>query len=86
MTQPALDFAPQPKNFTERVIALLESKRGQWVDGQDIAEVGGCYAWRSRLSDARKPPYNRVIENRQRHLVSMTGKKFTVSEYRLVMP
>jgi hypothetical protein len=62
---------------TDRVIAYLSERAGHWIDGLALASVGGAYAWRSRVSDARKQGYR--IDNRQRKEGSRT-----VSEYRLV--
>jgi hypothetical protein len=50
-----------------------------------LATVAGFYAFRTRCSDLRKPPYNLTIENRVR-TVKDGDKTFRVSEYRLVMP
>lgn len=87
-------------SLNERVAALLEAHADQWVDGQRIAAVGGYAAWRSRISDLRRPPYNLVIENRTRRVhghkahcqmwdfstseCHCGGGTITVSEYRLV--
>jgi len=62
---------------TDRVIAYLSERENRWIDGLDLASVGGSYAWRSRVSDARQRGYR--IENRLRKEGSRT-----VSEYRLV--
>jgi hypothetical protein len=57
-----------------------------WIDGRELALVAGAYAWRSRVSDLRKPPFNLLIENRQRKLTAKAGAPFTVSEYRWTSP
>ena len=62
---------------TEQVAAYLVDRAGVWVDGLELANIGGAYAWRSRVSDARKLGHR--IDNRQRKV----GER-TVSEYRLV--
>ena len=79
MTQPELSFNSIPLDtFTGRVANLLLSRDGAWVDGLELAQVGGAYAWRSRLSDARRE-YGLTIENRQRRV----GRRI-VSEYRVM--
>jgi hypothetical protein len=50
-----------------------------WIDGRTLATIGG--AWRSRVSDVRRSPFNLTIENRQRH-VRVDDQAFTISEYR----
>lgn len=70
--------------LTERVAAVLQSHAGRWVDGQDLAKVGGYAGWSARCRDLRKPPYNWTIENRQRTIRSSTGRRYKITEYRLV--
>lgn len=84
--QPALDFTARPAlsallarpTRCARIAALLLAHRGEWVDGRQIAAVGGAYAWRTRVSDLRKAPWFLTVENRQR----WTGRS-VVSEYRI---
>ena len=64
--------------YRDAVARLLQSRPNQWIDGLELARVGGAYAWRSRISDARVQ-LGLTIENRQRKI----GRR-TVSEYRLV--
>ena len=52
-------------SFRDRVANYLKSHPHTWVDGMTLAELGGQYAWRSRISDARTQ-LGMVIENRQR--------------------
>ena len=67
--------------MVDRVAALFQSyPPGTWLDGRELAAVGGYAAWRSRISDLRRPPYGMTIENRTRRV-----KGFTVSEYRWVV-
>jgi hypothetical protein len=79
MTQPSLLDSVQPDadTFTGRVAHLFMAHPGEWLDGLRIATVGGAYAWRSRVADARKE-YGLNIVNRQRRI----GKR-VISEYRL---
>jgi hypothetical protein len=72
---------PGMATFTERVAAYLLTRAGEWVDGRELATVGGAYAWRSRVSDARRR-YGLVVQNRVRR-VRDGERRFTVSEYRV---
>lgn len=72
MTQPPLfDLA-----LHEKVAALFMDKpAGTWIDGLEIAKVGGAYGWRSRVSDCRRLLGMR-IDNRVRRV----GRR-AISEY-----
>lgn len=50
--------------INNRVEAYLMARAGAWIDGLEIAGIGGGYGWRTRLSNLRKRGH--VIENRQR--------------------
>jgi hypothetical protein len=63
------------------VYALLDAHRGQWVDGREIAQVGGYAGWSARVRDLRK--LGCVVEQRD-YRVERDGRKFTVTEYRLL--
>lgn len=70
-----------------RVAALarfFEGRPNVWIDGRELALVAGAYAWRTRLSDLRRPPFRWTIENRQRRLTAAGGRCSVVSEYRWV--
>jgi hypothetical protein len=71
-------------SLCQRLADYFAQRPGQWVDGRLLADVAGAYAWRSRCADLRRPPFSLTIENRQRTMRSSTGRKFKVSEYRLV--
>lgn len=62
--------------FRDAVADYLKGNAGQWIDGLVLQEIGGRYAWRSRVSDCRTD-LGMVIENRLRKV----GER-TVSEYR----
>src|SRR5262245_57772510 len=62
-----------------RLAAFFTSRSDEWVDGRELSTVRGSYAWRTRVSDLRRSPYNLTIENRQRRV-----GRHIVSEYRLV--
>lgn len=68
--------------LTERVLDLLTSRPGEWVDGHLLAQVGGYAAWRSRVSDARRriPPGARIENDLVRY------PTHTVTRYRYVPP
>ena len=66
--------------LVDAVAAYFRAHPGQWIDGRQLADIGGAYAWRSRVSDARTK-LKMHIENRQR-----TVGQWTVSEYRYVPP
>lgn len=62
----------------EHVEALFKTHPEQWIDGRQIASVGGAYAWRTRISECRQVLGMR-IENRIRR---DAAKRVKVSEYR----
>ena len=77
MTQAALTFTD---TFTDAVAALFRARPNQWIDAREIMAVGGMYAWRTRLSDARRE-FGMVIEN-EWHTERRDGRTFRVSRYR----
>ena len=84
MTQAGLDFTPLQElvgrsTYCARLAAYLLERRGMWIDGLELAKVGGAYAFRTRLSDLRRAPWHLTIENRQRR----TEGGMVISEYRL---
>jgi hypothetical protein len=64
--------------FRERVASHFMAHPHQWIDGLSLENVGGRYAWRTRISDCRND-LHMTIENRQRW---SNGRK--VSEYRYI--
>lgn len=42
------------QTYTQKVIALFKSRPLEWLTVQELAQVGGFAAWRSRISDARQ--------------------------------
>ena len=66
--------------FRDDLAAYLRARSGEWLDGMELAHVGGCYAYRTRLSECRTQ-LGMTIENRQRKVGQVT-----VSEYRFVPP
>ena len=67
-------------SYRERIAVLFRAHPGAWMDGLALAQVGGAYAWRSRVSECRQG--GMVIENRQRTRADGS----TVSEYRYLPP
>jgi hypothetical protein len=41
-------------SYTERVLARLLARPGEWVDAFELMRIGGAMAWRSRCADARR--------------------------------
>lgn len=87
MTQTTMDFtAPIEKpraGKAAQLAALFKAQPNAWIDGMELARIGGQYAWRTRVSDLRRAPWHMDIENRERK-VEVEGRRFTVSEYRYV--
>jgi hypothetical protein len=67
----------------QRVARLFVSRPNEWIDGRELAQHGGFYAFRTRVSDCRKA-YGMTIENRVRRVKKPSGGSFQVSEYRWV--
>lgn len=70
---------------TTRRSALVEYFRiwpRRWIDGRLLSAVAGTYAWRTRVSELRRPPHSLTIENRQRRVRRPGGETITISEYR----
>lgn len=68
----------------EQLARFFRDRPHHWVDGERLEKVAGKYAWRTRVSDLRRPPFGMTIENRQRRLTLHSGRTFKVSEYRYV--
>lgn len=79
---------PRDLSFTDQVLTFLTLRPHQWVSADVLATIGGKYAWRTRVSDARHLlQANRLgtIENRQtRHYDDDGELRHTTSEYRFV--
>lgn len=76
MTQPSL---PVADTFTDAVADLFRSRPNKWIDARELMTVGGSFAWRTRISDARKQ--GMTIENKW-HTVYTEYGTFRVSRYR----
>jgi len=66
--------------FRDRVAEYFREREGCWIDGEALRDVGGKYAWRSRVSDCRTE-LGMDIKNRQRRLTDAQGRRWCVSEY-----
>jgi hypothetical protein len=42
------------RTFRDRVADHFKAHAGQWIDGLVLEDIGGKYAWRTRVSDCRK--------------------------------
>lgn len=70
----------------DALAALFTAKPNTWIDGRELSQHAGCYAWRTRISDLRRPPFNWRIVNRQRRVRRTDGGEFVISEYRFEAP
>lgn len=66
--------------FRDHVADWFRANPNTWHDGMVIAQIGGCYAYRTRISECRTM-LGMDIQNRLRKV----GER-TVSEYRFVPP
>lgn len=41
-------------SYTEDVLRYFTDKPGEFCDGLSLARIGGAYAWRTRVSEARQ--------------------------------
>lgn len=72
-------------SLADKLAAFFLARPNRWIDGRTLADVAGQYAWRTRVADVRKPPYELTIANRQRRVKTERGGTFTVSEYMCVV-
>jgi hypothetical protein len=92
MTQPGLNFEQKPRRgvrvtLVEKLADYFTARPGVWIQAREL-EFAGRQAWRTRVSDLRKMPFNLNIENRIRHWHDplRIRPSFTISEYRYVPP
>lgn len=72
-------------SLAERLAAHFRAHPGVWLDGaHEIASIAGSYAWRTRISDLRREPFNMAIQNRVRRVTRTDGSTYQVSEYRYI--
>ena len=65
-------------NLTEAVRALFIARPHEWIDGRQLAQIGGYAAWRTRLSECRQRYQMRIDNEVIRH------EDHTVTRYRYV--
>ncbi len=68
-------------SYRLKVARYFRQHRGRWIDGREIARVGGIYGWRTRISEARRE-LGMDIQNAQRRHRTASGQSITISEYR----
>ena len=68
-------------SLTDRLAAYFRQRPNTWIDAHALVPIAGFAAWRTRLSELRKPPYAMVIENRTHR---DRANQITRSEYRFV--
>lgn len=62
-------------SLTEKVRALFLANPGRWIDGREIAQVGGYAGWRTRISDCRKD-FAMQIENEYERRPNLTISRY----------
>ena len=67
------------QGYRDRLADHFRAHAGCWIDGRVLSQLGGAYAWRTRVSDCRVQ-LHMAIENQQRTV----GGGVKVSEYRYV--
>ena len=76
---------PHHDSFCERLATLFRARPGEWIDARDLMARGGTFAWRTRVADLRRAPFNMDITNRLRRVrqADAGGRMLTfcVSEY-----
>jgi hypothetical protein len=77
-----MSLHPRPNSKADQLAHFFREHPNEWIDGKVLASLAGGYAWRTRVSDVRRPPFSLTIENRQRRVVAPNGSTFVVSEYR----
>ena len=68
--------------YRDAVAHYFKAHAGQWIDGLELARIGGAYAWRTRVSECHRQ-LGMDIENTVRSMPNTARK---VSLYRYVPP
>jgi hypothetical protein len=89
MTQQQMDWSapvePPRIGKAAQLAALFKARPNCWIDGMELARIGGQYAWRTRVSNLRERRFGSMhIENRIRLVEVEPGRTVKVSEYRYV--
>jgi hypothetical protein len=71
-------------SLAARLAQFFRARPHTWHDGRALGPIAGGYAWRTRVSDLRRPPFGMRIDNRQRRIIGGDGSTVVVSEYRYV--
>lgn len=74
--------ASRRQTHTDAVAQYFQTRPRQWISAMELERVGGRFAWRTRVSDARIT-FGMTIENRQRTERTPYGS-VRISEYRYV--
>jgi hypothetical protein len=82
-TPPPLDGLLARNSACSRLAKALLAKRGDWIDGHELARIGGFFAFRTRLSELRDAPWHLDVRNQTRHVKGEDGRHFIISEYRI---
>jgi hypothetical protein len=78
-----MGMSSQKPSFTDRVAEYFKARPHLWIDGLAVGDIGGRYAWRSRISNCRTKRGMR-IDRRQRIGTTADGRRYVISEYRYV--
>lgn len=65
--------------YRDAVAAYFKAYPGQWIDGMELAKVGGCYASRTRIAECRTQ-LGMDIKNQVRTMPG--GRKVSLYQYR----
>lgn len=84
MTTPESKQQGKHLSLAEKLAAFFRSHPNVDHDGRVLSGIAGFYAFRTRISDLRRHPYNMVIENTQMRVKRQDGTTFTVSYYKFV--
>jgi len=66
--------------LTEQLARFFREHAGEWLGARQL-EFAGRQAWRTRVSDLRKPPYGMTIENEVKRIKTDQGE-IRMSRYR----
>ena len=77
MTPQQLPF--ERLTMEQRIAAYFRAHPSVWIDGRELAGIGGYAAWRTRVSECRQAGMD--IANR-----TARRNGYTVSEYRYIPP
>ena len=70
-------------SLTAKLARYFAARPNQWINAKELLHIAGFAAWRTRLSELRRPPYNMVIENSVER-IDCDGDMLTLTRYRYV--